>query len=80
MTSDDVHKLALNILCTNYMVPRQMELELARAYLKVERQLEIAKGVLEDIVAVDHYGTAGEIARRAIDEIAEFEAPEVGNE
>jgi hypothetical protein len=43
MTRDEAKHLALNILCSNKITPREMELDLARAFLALESRLAKAE-------------------------------------
>ena len=43
MNLDKLRHLALNMLCTDYITPRDMELELAKGFLKISAVVESAK-------------------------------------
>lgn len=47
MTHEELRHLALNMLATNYITPREMELNLARAFLALSEKFERMEKVVE---------------------------------
>lgn len=77
MTSD-MKKLALNMLCTNYITPRGMEIDLARAYLKSQAQLAVAVEALDWYRDATRYECGSECCRdngdKAVEALAKIAA------